>query len=264
MSASPLIEIENATVYRGDTRVLHNFSLTIEQGEQVAIVGPNGAGKSTLLKLINRELYPLHNEASRVRILGRESWNVWELRAHIGLVSSDLQDRYPRRITAEGVVLSGFFSSIGTHGMLRDDVTAEHREQARYALTEFGMADYAQTPLAHLSTGQQRRCLLARAMVHRPHTLILDEPAAGLDLTASFDYFRRVRQMIAEGRSIVLVTHHLNEIPPEIQRVVLLRAGDIIADGAKPAVLTEDNLCSTFGVRVRLNEQDGYYFPYPD
>jgi len=263
MSLSPLIEIENATVYRGSTRVLHEFSLTINQGEQVAIVGPNGAGKSTLLKLINRELYPLHNECSRVRILGRKAWNVWDLRAHIGLVSSDLQDRYPRRITAEGVVLSGFFSSIGTHGMLREEVTAEQRERAHQALTEFGVAEFRHTPLAHLSTGQQRRCLLARAMVHRPHTLILDEPAAGLDLTASFDYFRRVRQMIAEGRSIVLVTHHLNEIPPEIERVVLLRAGEVVADGAKSTVLTVDNLQKTFAVRVQLREHDGYYFTFP-
>ena len=118
-------------------------------------------------------------------------------------------------------------------------------------------------PLGHLSTGQQRRCLLARALVHDPATLVLDEPTTGLDLAASFDYLARVRRLIAEGRSIILVTHHLNEIPPDIQRVVLLREGKIVADGDKADVLNEKNLSATFGVPIRLKRFDGYYLPYP-
>ena len=143
MTADPLIEIDSATVYRGDTRVFRDFSLNIRCGEQVAIVGPNGAGKTTLLKLINRELYPVHSETGGVRILGRSNWNVWDLRRHIGLVSDDLQTRYPKRATGLDVVLSGYFSSIGAHGLLADDITEAHRSRARDALAEFGVGDFA-------------------------------------------------------------------------------------------------------------------------
>ena len=263
MSKPPLIDIGNATVYRGDKAVFREFSLRIAQGERVAVVGPNGAGKTTLLKLLNRELYPVHDPDTYVRILGKSRWNVWELRRQIGIVSDDLALRYPDRATGMDVVLSGFFSSIGTHGLIAEDVTDRHRALATSALADFGVEDYADTPLARMSTGQKRRCLLARAMVHEPRTLILDEPFAGLDMAASFDYLQRIRQMIRAGRSILLVTHHLNEIPPEIDRVVLLSDGRTIADGPRSAVLTVDNLTETYGTPLRLHQQDGYYFAYP-
>lgn len=263
MSKPALIDIANASVFRGETCVFEKLSLRIPQGERVAIVGPNGAGKTTLLKLLNRELYAVHGPDSYVRILGKERWNVWELRRKIGIVSDDLAHRYPDRLTGLDVVLSGFFASIGTHGLVADDVTERHRLLAESALSDFGVSEYSETPLARMSTGQRRRCLLARAMVHEPQTLILDEPFAGLDLSAGFEYLRRIRGMIAEGRSVLLVTHHLNEIPPEIDRVVLLSAGRIVADGPKSAVLTVANLEATYGASLRLSRQDGYYFAYP-
>lgn len=261
--APPLIDVHEATVWRGDSRVFDRCSLTIAQGEQVAILGPNGAGKTTLLKLINRELYPVAAEGSWVRILGHSSWNVWQLRSRIGVVSHDLQASYRATTTALDVVLSGFLSSVGVHGMLRRRITARQRETARQAMRGVGVEALADTAFGALSTGQQRRCLLARALVHEPDTLILDEPTAGLDLAASFDYLARIRRLVAEGRSIVLVTHMLNEIPPEIERVILLREGSILADGPKRRVLTEENLERTYGTRVRLARVDGYYVALP-
>ena len=114
-----------------------------------------------------------------------------------------------------------------------------------------------------MSTGQQRRCILARALVHRPHTLILDEPTAGLDFAASFDYLQRIRRLSATGHNIIMVTHHLNEIPPEIDRVVLLQEGRIAADGHKRDVLTDDRLSDVYGVCIRVTEIDGFYLAYP-
>lgn len=263
MNDVPLIQIDNATVYRGETRVFDGLTLSIEQGEQVAIVGPNGAGKTTLLKLLNRELYPVRRPDASVRILGRDRWNVWDLRRHIGVVSDDLRVRYPLDATAIDVVLSGFFSSIGTHGIVAEGVTDQHRQRAIEALAGFGADSFADVALKRLSTGQQRRCLLARAIVHDPATLILDEPMAGLDLEASFDYLDRLRGLVAAGRNIVLVTHHLNEIAPEIERVVLLREGRIVADGEKTTVLTEANLERAFGVPLCLLEKDGFFFACP-
>jgi iron complex transport system ATP-binding protein len=259
----PLLDIRNATIYRGSTRVFDRFSLQIGQHEQVAILGPNGSGKTTLLKTINRELYPVVSDDSWVRILGRSSWNVWDLRSRLGLVSHDLQTRYRDSTTALHVVLSGFLSSIGVQGMLVERISREQKATARKIMDDLGIGPLADTPLRQMSTGQQRRCLLARALVHEPDTLVLDEPTAGLDLTASFDYLARIRKLVTEGRTIVLVTHLLNEIPPEVDRVILIRSGVIIADGSKADVLTVDNLQEAYGTRMRLSRVDDYWLAYP-
>ena len=263
MSEPALLDIKNATIFRGATRVFDGFDLRIGQHEQVAILGPNGAGKTTLLKLVNREIYPVQSANSWVKVLGRTDWNVWALRRQIGLISDDLQARYRRTTTGLDVVVSGYFSSIGTHGQLAGKVTQGKREHALAIMDELGVADFADVSLERMSTGQQRRCLLARSLVHEPTTLVLDEPTSGLDLAASFDYLHRIRQLIDSGRSIVLVTHHLNEIPPDVDRVVLLREGTVIADGRKESVLTEDNLVATYGVPMRLAVVDGHYLAYP-
>lgn len=259
----PLVEIRNATIWRGTTRVFENLDLEIQQHERVAIVGPNGSGKTTLLKAINRELYPVADPRSVFRILGRDRWNVWELRRHVGIVSQDLQQRYTQTTTALEVVVSGFHSSIGIHGTLADRVDSDQVEAARSALEDLGIGELANTPLQHMSTGQQRRCILARALVHNPRTLILDEPTAGLDFSASFDYLERVRRLADAGRNIVVVTHHLNEIPPEIDRIVLLREGCIVADGGKREVLTDKILSDVYETPIRVVEIEGYYLAYP-
>ncbi|MCH8307459.1 MAG: ATP-binding cassette domain-containing protein [Proteobacteria bacterium] len=263
MSNAPLIDIHNATIYRGNTRVFDNFDLTIEQHEQVAILGPNGSGKTTLLKVVNREIYPVLQDDSWVRILGRSTWNVWELRSHIGVVSHDLQARYRDTTSGLDVVLSGYFSSVGIHGILAGRINDAQKIRAQQVMHELGVESLADTPLRNMSTGQQRRCLLGRALVHDPDTLILDEPTAGLDLTASFDYLARIRDLVGKGKNIVVVTHLLNEIPPDIERIVLLREGAIVADGPKEEVLTEENLLMTYGTPIKLARVDGYYLAYP-
>lgn len=263
MAEEKLIEIKNATIWRGSTRVFENLNLDIKQHERVAIVGPNGSGKTTLLKTINRELYPVVQPGSSIRILGLENWNVWELRKRIGVVSHDLHQRYTPTTTALEVVVSGFHSSIGVHGTLANRVTDDQATAARATLDELGVGCLHETALKDMSTGQQRRCLLARALVHRPDTLILDEPTAGMDFSASFDYLGRLGELAGAGRNIVIVTHHLNEIPPEVDRVVLLRNGRIAADGPKRTVLTGAQLSQVYETSIRVAEIDGYYLAYP-
>ena len=257
------VEIRNATIWRGNTRVFDNLNLVIAQHERVAILGPNGCGKTTLMKTINRELYPVVKPDSFVRILGQDTWNVWQLREHIGVVSHDLHQRYTPDTTALEVVISGFFSSIGVQGSLAGQVSVSQREAAVATLGELGVGSLQDTPLCTMSTGQQRRCLLARALVHRPDTLILDEPTAGLDFAASFDYLGRLRRLANAGRNIVIVTHHLNEIPPEVDRVVMLQNGRVVADGPKMAVLNSELLTKVYETPIRVAEIDGYYLAYP-
>lgn len=263
MNDKLLLEIRNATIWRGTTKVFENLSLDIEQHESVAILGPNGCGKTTLLKTINRELYPVIAPDSSIRILGRDTWNVWELRKHIGVVSNDLHQRYTPTTTAIEVVVSGFHSSIGVHGILADRISNEQRLASIQALDSIGIGELRNTELRHMSSGQQRRCLLARALVHDPATLVLDEPTAGLDFAASFEHIERIRTLSRAGRNIVIATHQLHEIPRELDRVILLRQGEVFADGPKASVLRSEILSEVYGTRIRVAEIDGYFVAYP-
>ena len=263
MSNLKLIEIHDATLWRGSTCVFKNLTLSIKEHERVAILGPNGSGKSTLLKTINREIYPATKAGSYIRILGRDKWDVWELRKKIGVVSNDLHQRYTATTTAIEVVVSGFHSSIGVHGTLANRITKDQVVAARSTLSELGIDELHGTPLNRMSSGQQRRCILARALVHNPITLILDEPTTGLDFAASFDYLERIRRLAQLGHNIVIATHHLNEIPPEIDRVILLQNGAIAADGPKDKILTGETLSAVYETPICVNKVDGYYLAYP-
>lgn len=263
MTEPLLIDIHNATIWRGSTLVFENLDLKIAQHERIVILGPNGSGKTTLLKTINRELYPVVADGSWIRILGRDTWNVWDLRRQIGIVSADLERRYTPTTTAIEVVLSGFYSSIGVHGILAERISDEQLTRAAAVLAKLGVFDLRDTPLQSMSTGQQRRCLLARALVHEPATLILDEPTTGLDLAASFDYLARVRRLAEDGCNIVIVTHHLSDIPPAVGRIVVLKDGQVVADGDKADVLCDELLSEVYETPVRIAESGGYFLAYP-
>ncbi len=263
MQITPLIEMRNATVFRGRRIVLDRFSLAIDQGEHVAILGPNGAGKTTLIKVLHRELYPRADKNTVFRILGRETWNVWDLRRQIGFVSAELQHRYHERVCVRDVVLSGFLGSIGVQGLARHAILPRHREQADRVLADLALTELAQRPFGALSTGQQRLALLGRALVHEPSTLILDEPVAGLDFGAAYGVMRKLRELAAGGISLVIVTHHLDEIPPEIERIVLLKDGRILADGPPCDVLTDTQLSDAYGVPIEVHKVGSRYFAAP-
>ncbi|HEY6527095.1 MAG TPA: ATP-binding cassette domain-containing protein [Cellvibrionaceae bacterium] len=257
----PYLEIHQADVYQGAKQVFNRLDLTLNYGEHTAILGPNGAGKSTLIKLLTRELYPRVTEHSYVKINGSERVIIWELRKVIGLVSQDLQSGYDGHIKAFDVVLSGLFGSVGIH--MHEHPNTDQRALAAQALDQVSMGDHADSYYAHLSTGQQRRLLLARALIHKPRVLILDEPTNGLDLQGAFELIRLMRKLSSEGISILLVTHHLTEIIPEITRVVLLNQGQVVADGSKQAILTEINLTRLYNTPLALKLDEGFYHANP-
>jgi iron complex transport system ATP-binding protein len=256
-----LIEIKNATVYRGMHCVFDNFSLELEQGVNTVILGPNGAGKSTLLKVLARELYPVERDGSYVRIFGQDRWDVWELRSHFGIISHDLQLQYVSNARGLNVILSGYYSSIDTawHHQFSDEDTA----RAHRVMDMLGVADLKQRMFGEMSTGQQRRFLLGRALINDPDTLILDEPTSGLDLKACFQYLDIIRRLMHDGKTLMLVTHHIHEIPPEVSRVVLLKDGAVVCSGAKPEILTEGNLSEVFDTPIKLVQANGFYQAIP-
>lgn len=256
-----IIEIKNVTAYRGQTRVFNDLSLEIAQGCNTAILGPNGAGKSTLLKLLSRDLYPVQREGSYVRVFGRERWNVWELRAHFGIVSHDLQQQYMGNAQGLNIILSGYYSSIDTAA--HQQFSAEDKERANRLIQKLGVTELRERMFSAMSTGEQRRFLLGRALINNPDTLVLDEPTSGLDLKACFQYLDIVRGLMQSGKTIILVTHHIHEIPPEVSRVVLLKDGEVIADGEKPEILTSKNLSSLFATPIALVQANGFYQAIP-
>lgn len=257
-----LLDINRAVVWRGDTRVFNGLSLHIAQNQSVAILGPNGAGKSTLLKLMTREVKAEYRQPPAVQILGNPNWVLSELRDQIGIVSPDFESAYLGHIPGLEVVLTGFTQSVGLHGIGRSP-SSEQVAEARSLLNRMGLAELASRPIQQMSTGQRRRIFLARALVTRPHTLVLDEPAAGLDIGADFACQNDIRALLRQGISILLVTHHLNEIPPEIERVVLLKQGAILADGKKSEVLTSSMLSRLYEARVQVHHADGFFFARP-
>ena len=253
----PLIDLRNVTVMRGENIALRHLSLTIGAGEHVAILGPNGCGKSTLIKTITRECYPLARPDSSVTILGESVWNVVSLRSMLGIVSNDLMAQCTREITGFEIALSGFFSSIGIWP--NHHVTEKQRRKAADVLRFLEAAHLGDKPVEEMSSGEARRMLIGRALVHDPRALLLDEPSTSLDLFAQHELRENIRKLARAGIAIILVTHHLSDIIPEIDRVILMRDGEIADDGAKDEVLTAGALRKLFGVKVELARRDGYY-----
>jgi iron complex transport system ATP-binding protein len=252
-----LLLLENVSVVRGGNLALDGVSLRVNVGEHVCILGPNGSGKSTLIKTLTRECYPVVREGSGMQILGRSLWNVFELRSLLGIVSPDLLAACTTEATGLDVVLSGFFSS--TRIFPNHHPEHEHRRRAEVVLERLGIEHLAEREVREMSSGEAKRALIARALVHDPKTLLFDEPGNALDIAGQVELRDEMRALARQGIGILLVTHHVSEIIPEIERVVMLKRGRVIADGPTEAALTNEQLSSLFGVPVRLFRDDGYY-----
>jgi iron complex transport system ATP-binding protein len=250
----PFLELRRVNVARGDRVVLHDVNLTIRAGEHVAILGPNGCGKSTLILAISCQIYPIVQPGMAARIFGRERWDLTELRKHFGVVAAGVAGEMPGERTAVttglDAVIAGFFSASTLWPNLH--VTGEMRERAVEALQRMEALHLASRRVGEMSAGERRRILVARALVHRPRQLLLDEPSNALDLAAQRELRETLRRLAREGTGLVLVTHHLGDILPEIERVILMRAGRIVSDGPRDEMLTETKLSELFNAPVRI------------
>jgi iron complex transport system ATP-binding protein len=261
LEQDPLLEVRNASVVRSGKRILDNVSLSINDSEHTAIVGPNGSGKSSLIKLITRRFYPVvgADVSPVVRMFGHERWDVFDLRSMMGILTPDLHSSFgnDESLTAFDAALSGFFASQGT--ATHHKITEDMRTKTEAALREANVHHLRDRRLVTMSTGEVRRVLIARALVTEPKAFLLDEPTAGLDLSAMRRLLATIRHLAKQGKTIILVTHHVEEIVPEIQRVILMKNGRIFADGPKSELLTTAVLSDLFDESIEVRESGGFY-----
>ncbi len=257
--------LEHVSIMRGETLVLRDVSLNIDAGECVAILGPNGCGKSTLIKTLTCELYPLAKPETRVELFGRNRWDVTQLRRMLGLVSSEPPVRDALGISGLEAVLTGFFSS----ARIWPNLTVEPwmRERAEQAISEVGAQQVAEQPIGTMSAGQQKRVLIARALVASglngfQRVLLMDEPSNALDLAAQRELRHTMQRLALQGTGLILVTHHVEDIVPAVDRVIMMQNGRVVSDGLKTDALTDSRLSELFHAKVTVRKRDGYYMAY--
>ncbi|WP_069963794.1 ABC transporter ATP-binding protein [Lacunisphaera limnophila] len=255
MAAPLLLDFAHLTVPRGDRYILRDFSLQIRRGEHVALLGPNGSGKSTLVKAITREIYPVDRPGLRFQLLGQDDWDVNDLRGHFGIVALDQLHNLShevtlRRVTARELVLSGYFNSLGLWPHHR--VKPAQEKHARAILRFLEISHLAHRPVSEMSSGEQRRAMIGRALVHDPGALVLDEPTNSLDPGAVREFRDLLRRLARADRTLLLVTHHIADVIPEIDRVILLQDGRIVGDGPKAQLLTSARLSRLFGAKLQV------------
>ena len=261
----PVLELTHATVLRSGVPVLHDLSLRIERGEHTAILGPNGAGKTSLMRVLTLDDRPraaADGGPPPLKLLGRHSWDLTELRARFAVVTGDLDARFGLemsggRVPGIDVATSGL---LGSHGVFfHHDVTPEMRRAGRDALARVEASHLADKPLNRMSAGERRRVLIARALVTRPDVLLLDEPTTGLDFVARESFLESVARLAREGTTIIIVTHHIEEVIPDTRRDVLLAHGRIAHEGPPEAVLTPEHLAAVYGAPLEVERSAGYY-----
>lgn len=255
--SEPFLELQNVNVVRGNRRVLHDINLSVQAGEQIALLGPNGCGKSTLLKTMTCELYPLASEETRVRIFGRERWDLTELKKRLGVVQNEIPGKPMLKITGKDAVMTGFFSSSTLWPNF--EITEEMQARVARVMEQIDAVKLRGRIFGEMSAGQQRRILIGRALVASSECLLLDEPSNALDLSAQRDLRELLMVLAGQGTTILHITHHIADIIPAMKRVLLMSDGRIIADGPRRELLNAPRLSELFQTEVQMVEHDGYF-----
>ena len=252
-----VVELAGVSIVRGGARLLDGIDWTVDEADRWVVIGPNGAGKTTLLQVLAAQLHPTSGVAGLLgEVLG--AVDVFELRPRIGLTSAALADRLPKGERVSDVVVSASYAVLGRWIEEYDEL--DH-ERAAALLTELGIGHLADRTFGTLSEGERKRVQIARALMTDPELMLMDEPAAGLDLTGREQLVRSLSAIATAvgAPAMVLVTHHVEEIPPGFTHALLLKQGRIVAAGPMDEALTAENLSETFDLALTLKQEDGRY-----
>jgi len=252
-----VVELAGVTIVRGDSRLVDGIDWTIDEADRWVVIGPNGAGKTTLLQVLAAQLHPTSGVAGLLgEVLG--AVDVFELRPRIGLTSAALADRLPKGERVSDVVVSASYAVLGRWIEEYDEL--DH-ERAAALLTELGIGHLADRTFGTLSEGERKRVQIARALMTDPELMLMDEPAAGLDLTGREQLVRSLSSIATAvgAPAMVLVTHHVEEIPPGFTHALLLKQGRVVAAGPMDEALTDETLSDTFDLALTLKQEDGRY-----
>ena len=255
-----IIDFENINVGYDEKIILKNITLKIKEKEHWAILGANGSGKSTLMKLIQSEIHPRKTNPYKKEILGKATYSIFELKKDLGIITNDLHNYFATHgnfLTGYITVLSGHYSSIGV--FKHQDFTEAQHEKAKETMKFLEIEHLADKYVEEMSTGELRKCIVARALIHEPKAFVLDEPTVGLDIKAQINFIKMLKKLSSTA-SIILVTHHLEEIFEEIGNIALIYNNTIYKSGKKEDILTNENLSEIFDTKLSIGEKNDRYF----
>ncbi len=259
-SKENIINFENVYVNYGSVTVLEKVNLKINAGENWVILGANGSGKSTLMKLFSHDLYPNTEYTFKKEIFGKDRWDIFELKKHLGIITNDLHNQFVSQasdVSALDSILSGYYSSLGV--FKHHNFSQKQCEEALNVLKFLDIQSIQNKKIAHMSTGQIRRCVIGRSLIHEPRAFILDEPTTGLDIKAQRSLLEII-QKLSKKVPVVLVTHNIDEIFPEITHVALMYKKTIYKQGKKEDILTSENLSEIFETKIDLKKENNRYY----
>ena len=254
-----IVDFENIYVNYGMTTVLKNINLKIRNNENWVILGANGSGKTTLMKLFSHDIYPNTKYPFKKEIFGKDRWDIFELKKYLGIITNDLQTKFENSAKAEtalDVVLSGFYSSLGVYK--HHKFSEQEIDCAINTMNFLNIADIKDKKVCEMSTGQLRRCIIGRSLIHNPKAFILDEPTTGLDIKAQKNVIN-ILQKLSCKLPVILVTHNLYEIFPQITHAALMYKNTIYTQGRKEDVITSKNLSEIFETDIDLAFNNGRY-----
>ncbi len=255
------LELNNLASSYEDRLIFNNFNLNLYLNEYTIILGPNGSGKSTLIKLINRSIYPFPNNDSSIKILDQEFINIWYIRSRIGFISTEVEIRIMPNMIVKDIILSGFFGTIGINK--NDHVIFSQLKALEKLATAFQLLPLLNKRYSQLSDGEKRKILIARAVIPDPDILILDEPTIRLDVKSSFLVLELLQLLRKQGKTILHITHEINTIPDDVDNIILLKDGQIFANGSPKNILKSDLLSLLFDINIDIKLINNYWHAFP-
>ena len=248
-------EAENINCFKNGYRVLKDLNLKISYSENVILIGPNGSGKSSLIEVINRNIYPVITNKSKLKIFNKELINLWELRKRISTVNNDIKNRINPNLQVFDLILSGLY---GRYCFIKNKSERDSYKVEKI-IKKMNISNLSKKYFSHLSDGEKQISLIARALIKKPDILILDEPIANLDYKSKFLVVDKINELSKLNTKIFCVTHDISTITKIYDRVIMLKDGKIIADGHQKTVLNSENLNNLYGIDVELTKNDGLW-----